>query len=60
METLTTTELAELVSILVERQKKKIKLIVSDIEGCLNLDLSATFPAVFENGCGLYFPTRIH
>jgi hydroxymethylpyrimidine pyrophosphatase-like HAD family hydrolase len=96
-------ELAELVSIPVDREKKKIKLVISDIEGCLNLNehtydlvalswikaanqlarednpipfitvcsgrqhafveaitqmISGTLPAVFENGCGLYFPTR--
>jgi hydroxymethylpyrimidine pyrophosphatase-like HAD family hydrolase len=96
-------ELAELVSVPIEREKKKIKLVVSDIEGCLNLDehtydlealswiraanqlaraenpipfitvcsgrqhafveaitqiIAGTLPAIFENGCGLYFPTR--
>ncbi|MBV9708199.1 MAG: hypothetical protein JO125_12410, partial [Chloroflexi bacterium] len=103
MDTRTTTELVELISIPVKREKKKMKLIVSDIEGCLNLNehsydfealnwirvanqlarednpipfitvcsgrqhafveaiaqmISVMFPAVFENGCGLYFPTR--
>src|SRR6266487_6094915 len=103
MDTIKTVELAELVSIPVERESKKIKLVVSDIEGCLNLNehtydlealswmktanqlarednpipfitvcsgrqhafveaitqmISGTLPAVFENGCGLYFPTR--
>ena len=103
MDTIRTAELAELVSIPVERESKKIKLVVSDIEGCLNLNehtydlealswmkaanklarednpipfitvcsgrqhafveaisqiISSTLPAVFENGCGLYFPTR--
>ncbi len=101
--TIRTAELAELASILVERENKKIKLVVSDIEGCLNLNehtydlealnwirvanqlarednsipfvtvcsgrqhafveaitqmISGTLPAIFENGCGLYFPTR--
>src|SRR6266699_7326649 len=103
MDTVRTAELEELVSIPVERESKKVKLVVSDIEGCLNLNehtydlealrwikaanqlarednpipfitvcsgrqhafveaisqiISSTFPAVFENGCGLYFPTR--
>ena len=103
MEIIRTAEFAELVSIPVERERKKIKLVVSDIEGCLNLNehtydldalswikaanqlarednpipfitvcsgrqhafveaitqlISGTLPAVFENGCGLYFPTR--
>src|SRR5215471_16140104 len=98
-----TAELAALVSVPIEREKKKIKLVVSDIEGCLNLDehtydlealswiraanqlarvdnpipfitvcsgrqhafvevitqlIAGTLPAIFENGCGLYFPTR--
>jgi hydroxymethylpyrimidine pyrophosphatase-like HAD family hydrolase len=98
-----TAELTELVSVPIERAKKKIKLVVSDIEGCLNLDehtydlealswiraanqlaraenpipfitvcsgrqhafveaitqiIAGTFVAIFENGCGLYFPTR--
>jgi hydroxymethylpyrimidine pyrophosphatase-like HAD family hydrolase len=96
-------ELADLVSVHVRREHKKIKLVVSDIEGCLNLNehtydldalnwiritnqlarednpipfitvcsgrqhafveaitqiIAGTLPAVFENGCGLYFPTR--
>lgn len=96
-------ELAELASVKVERENKKIKLVVSDIEGCLNLNehtydfealswiraanqlarednpipfltvcsgrqhafveaitqmIGGTLPAIFENGCGLYFPTR--
>jgi hypothetical protein len=38
MDTIRTAELAELASIPVERESKKIKLVVSDIEGCLNLD----------------------
>jgi len=103
MDTLRTAELAEWASLPVERESKKIKLFVSDIEGCLNLNehtydlealrwiraanqlarednpipfitvcsgrqhafveaitqiISGTLPAVFENGCGLYFPTR--
>src|SRR5437764_6903052 len=103
MDTIRTAELAESASIPVGRESKKIKLVVSDIEGCLNLNehtydlealswmkaanklarednpipfitvcsgrqhafveaisqiISSTFPAVFENGCGLYFPTR--
>jgi hydroxymethylpyrimidine pyrophosphatase-like HAD family hydrolase len=103
MVTIGTAELAELASVLVEKEQKKIKLVVSDIEGCLNLNehsydlealswirvanqlarednpvpfitvcsgrqhafveaitqmISGTLPAVFENGCGLYFPTR--
>jgi hydroxymethylpyrimidine pyrophosphatase-like HAD family hydrolase len=103
MDTIETAELAELASVDVEREQKKMKLVVSDIEGCLNLNehtydlealswirvvnqlarednplpfitlcsgrqhafveaitqmISGTFPAVFENGCGLYFPTR--
>ena len=103
MDALRTAELAEWVSIPVERESKKIKLVVSDIEGCLNLNehtydlealswmkaanqlarednpipyitvcsgrqhafveaitqiISGTLPAIFENGCGLYFPTR--
>jgi hydroxymethylpyrimidine pyrophosphatase-like HAD family hydrolase len=103
MDIIRTAELAELASIPVERESKKIKLVVSDIEGCLNLNehtydlealswmkaanklarednpipfitvcsgrqhafveaisqiISGIFPAVFENGCGLYFPTR--
>ena len=103
MDTIRTAELAESASIPVERESKKIKLVVSDIEGCLNLNehtydlealswmkaanqlarednpipfitvcsgrqhafveaisqiISSTLPAVFENGCGLYFPTR--
>src|SRR5215472_7588008 len=98
-----TAELAELVSVPIERAKKKIKLVVSDIEGCLNRDehtydlealswmraanqlaraenpipfitvcsgrqhafveaitqiIAGTVAAIFENGCGLYFPTR--
>jgi len=103
MDALRTAELAEWVSLPVERESKKIKLVVSDIEGCLNLNehtydlealswmkaanqlarednpipyitvcsgrqhafveaitqiISGTLPAIFENGCGLYFPTR--
>ena len=103
MDIIRTAELAELASIPVEKESKKIKLVVSDIEGCLNLNehtydlealswmkaanklaqednpipfitvcsgrqhafveaisqiISSTLPAVFENGCGLYFPTR--
>jgi hydroxymethylpyrimidine pyrophosphatase-like HAD family hydrolase len=103
MDALRTAELAEWVSIPVERESKKINLVVSDIEGCLNLNehtydlealswmnaanqlarednpipyitvcsgrqhafveaitqiISGTLPAIFENGCGLYFPTR--
>jgi hypothetical protein len=97
-----TTELVRLASIPIEREKKKIKLVISNIEGCLNLDehtydlealswmrvanqlaednpipfitvcsgrqhafveaitqmIAGKLPAVFENGCGLYFPTR--
>lgn len=101
--TIKTSELAELTSVPVKKEKKKIKLIVSDIEGCLNLNehtydlealnwirvanqlarednpipfitvcsgrqhafveaitqiISGTLPAIFENGCGLYFPTH--
>lgn len=96
-------ELAELASVHIQGENKKIKLVVSDIEGCLNLNehaydlealswirvanqlasadnpipfitvcsgrqhafveaitqiIAGTVPAVFENGCGLYFPTR--
>src|SRR6266700_8288972 len=103
MDTIETAELAGLASVDVEREQKKMKLVVSDIEGCLNLNehtydlealswirvvnqlarednplpfitvcsgrqhafveaitqiISGTLPAVFENGCGLYFPTR--
>src|SRR5947209_12603323 len=103
MDTIRTAELAESASIPVERESKKIKLVVSDIEGCLNLNehtydlealswmkaanklarednpipfitvcsgrqhafveaiskiISSTLPVVFENGCGLYFPTH--
>ena len=103
MNTIDTAALTELASVPVERDKKRIQLVVSDIEGCLNLnehtyDLEAlswiraanqlarvdnpipfitvcsgrqhafveaitqiiadTLPAIFENGCGLYFPTR--
>ena len=103
MDALRTAELAEWGSLPVERESKKIKLVVSDIEGCLNLNehtydlealswmkaanqlarednpipyitvcsgrqhafveaitqiISGTLPAIFENGCGLYFPTR--
>jgi hypothetical protein len=38
MDTIRTAELAELASNPVERESKKIKLVVSDIEGCLNLN----------------------
>jgi len=38
MDALRTAELAEWVSLPVERESKKIKLVVSDIEGCLNLN----------------------
>src|SRR2546430_15342340 len=103
MDALRTAELAESASIPIERESKKVKLVVSDIEGCLNLNehiydlealswmkaanklarednpipfitvcsgrqhafveaisqiISGTLPAIFENGCGLYFPTR--
>jgi hydroxymethylpyrimidine pyrophosphatase-like HAD family hydrolase len=103
LDTIGTAELEDLASVLVERENKKIKLVVSDIEGCLNLNehtydlealswirvtnqlardnnpipfitvcsgrqhafveaitqmISGTLPAIFENGCGLYFPTR--
>ncbi|MEO8971450.1 MAG: HAD family hydrolase [Ktedonobacteraceae bacterium] len=103
MKTIEVTELAELASVSIERETKKIKLVVSDIEGCLNLNehtydlealtwiravnqlarennplpfitvcsgrqhafveaitqlIAGRLPAVFENGCGLYFPTR--
>src|SRR5580700_750252 len=98
-----TAELAELACVNVERGNKKIRLVVSDIEGCLNLNehtydlealswirkanqlarqdnpipfitlcsgrqhafveaftqmIAGTLPAIFENGCGLYFPSR--
>ena len=103
MDTSRTAELAEWASLPVERESKRIQLVVSDIEGCLNLNehtydlealswmkavnqlarednpipyitvcsgrqhafveaitqiISGTLPAIFENGCGLYFPTR--
>ena len=103
MNTISKAEFAEWVSVPVERANKKVRLIVSDIEGCLNLDehtydlealswirtanqlarvdnpipfitvcsgrqhafvevitqlIAGTLPSVFENGCGLYFPTR--
>ncbi len=103
MDTLRTTELTDLASIPFEKEQKKIKLVISDIEGCLNLDehtydlealgwirkanqlarednpipfittcsgrqhafveaitqmIAGTVPAIFEYGCGLYFPTR--
>ncbi|MBV9688910.1 MAG: HAD family phosphatase [Ktedonobacteraceae bacterium] len=103
MDTLRNAELVEVASVPVEREKKKIHLVVSDIEGCLNLNehtydlealnwirganqlaradnpipfitvcsgrqhafvevitqlISGAFPTIFENGCGLYFPTR--
>src|SRR2546423_6182389 len=103
MDTIKTGELAELASVSVEREHKKIQLVVSDVEGCLNLNehtydlealrwirvanqlarednpipfitvcsgrqhafveaitqiISGRIPAIFENGCGLYFPTR--
>lgn len=96
-------ELRELSSRSIASGYKKIKLVVSDIEGCLNLDertydhealawirlanelachdnvipfiticsgrqhafveaivrmISGRMPAIFENGCGLFFPTR--
>jgi hydroxymethylpyrimidine pyrophosphatase-like HAD family hydrolase len=102
VDTLKTTELAELASLPFEKEKKRIRLVISDIEGCLNLDehtydlealnwirtanqlarednpipfittcsgrqhafveaitqlIGGTLPAVFEHGCGLYFPT---
>jgi len=101
--TIETAELAELACVDVERENKRIKLVISDIEGCLNLNehtydlealtwirvanqlarednpipfitvcsgrqhafveaitqlIAGTLPAIFENGCGLYFPTR--
>lgn len=103
MKTINVAELEELASVSIERETKKIKLVVSDIEGCLNLNehtydfealhwirtanqlarennpipfitvcsgrqhafveaitqmIAGTLPAIFENGCGLYFPTR--
>jgi HAD superfamily hydrolase (TIGR01484 family) len=103
MDTLRNAELVEVASVPVEREQKKFHLVVSDIEGCLNLNehsydlealnwirvanqlarednpipfitvcsgrqhafvevitqlISGTVPAIFENGCGLYFPTR--
>src|SRR5713226_4007866 len=103
MKTINVDELEGLASVSIEGETKKIKLVVSDIEGCLNLNehtydfealywirtanqlarennpipfitvcsgrqhafveaitqmISGIFPAVFENGCGLYFPTR--
>lgn len=96
-------ELREVASRSIAKDHKKIKLVVSDIEGCLNLDertydhealawirlanqlarhdnvipfitvcsgrqhafveaiirmIDGKVPAIFENGCGLYFPTR--
>jgi len=96
-------ELRNVASQAIEKRQKKIKLVVSDIEGCLNLNeraydlealswlraanqlarvdnpipfitvcsgrqhafvevitqmIAGTLPAIFENGCGLYFPTR--
>lgn len=106
MDTTKTAELAELASVALNREEKRIKLVISDIEGCLNLDehtydlealkwirtanqlarednpipfitacsgrqhafveaitqiIAGTKPAIFENGCGLYFPTlRLH
>ncbi|MBA2285644.1 MAG: HAD family phosphatase [Ktedonobacteraceae bacterium] len=98
-----TPELVEVASIPVERGRKKIQVIISDIEGCLNLNehtydlealswirmanqlarednpipyitvcsgrqhafveaitqiIAGRLPAIFENGCGLYFPNR--
>lgn len=103
MKTINVAELEELASVSIERDTKKMKLVVSDIEGCLNLNehtydfealqwirtanqlaretnpipfitvcsgrqhafveaitqmIAGTLPAIFENGCGLYFPTR--
>ena len=103
MDTLSRAELAALASLPLERENKKIKLVISDIEGCLNLNehtydlealqwirtanqlasennpipfitacsgrqhafveamtqiLAGRLPAIFENGCGLYFPDR--
>ena len=103
MDTIRIADVVEWASVSIEREHKKIKLVVSDIEGCLNLNehtydlealswirvvnqlarvdnplpfitvcsgrqhafveaitqlISGTFPAVFENGCGLYFSTR--
>lgn len=103
MKTINVTELEEVASISIERDTKKRKLVVSDIEGCLNLNehtydidalqwirtanqlaqetnpipfitvcsgrqhafveaitqfIAGTLPAIFENGCGLYLPTR--
>ena len=99
-----TDELAELASVPIEREKKKMKLVVSDIEEYLNLNehiydlealnwirranqlarednhipfitvcsgrqhafveaitqiISVTFPAIFENGCGLVSPLAV-
>ena len=103
MKTTNVTELEKVASVSLERDTKKVKIIVSDIEGCLNLNehtydfdalhwirtanqlarennpipfipvcsgrqhafveaitqlIAGTLPAIFENGCGLYFPTR--
>jgi hydroxymethylpyrimidine pyrophosphatase-like HAD family hydrolase len=96
-------DILESASVTVNQNDKKIRVIVSDIEGCLNLDektydyealtlirltnqlarpdnilpfitvcsgrqyafveaivrmIAGNLPAIFENGCGLFFPTR--
>ncbi len=103
MKMIDVAELAEFASVSIDRETKKMKLVISDIEGCLNLNehmydfdalhwirianqlarennpipfitvcsgrqhafveaitqmIAGTLPAIFENGCGLYFPSR--